>query len=62
MGSFGPSHINQKTNEVYGTDFPVITINDIVNAQINLLDHFGIEKTFFCCWRFNGWNASFTIC
>ena len=46
MGSFGPSHINQKTNEVYGTDFPVITINDIVNAQINLLDHFGIEKLF----------------
>jgi homoserine O-acetyltransferase len=24
----------------------VITINDIVNAQINLLDHFGIEKLF----------------
>ena len=46
MGSFGPSHINQKTNEAYGTDFPVITINDIVNAQINLLDHFGIEKLF----------------
>ena len=46
MGSFGPSHINPKTNEVYGTDFPVITINDIVNAQINLLEHFGIEKLF----------------
>ena len=46
MGSFGPSHINQKTNEAYGTDFPVITINDIVNAQINLLEHFGIEKLF----------------
>ena len=46
MGSFGPSHINQKTNKIYGTDFPVITINDIVNAQINLLDHFGIKKLF----------------
>ena len=46
MGSFGPSHINQKTKEVYGTDFPVITINDIVNAQVNLLDHFGIKKLF----------------
>ena len=46
MGSFGPSHINPKTNEVYGTDFPIITINDIVNAQINLLEHFGIEKLF----------------
>ncbi len=46
MGSFGPSHINQKTKKIYGTDFPVITINDIVNAQINLLDHFEIKKLF----------------
>jgi homoserine O-acetyltransferase/O-succinyltransferase len=46
MGSFGPSHINQKTNKVYGTDFPIITINDIVNAQVNLLDHFKIRKLF----------------
>ena len=46
MGSFGPSHINQETKKIYGTDFPVITINDIVNAQVNLLDHFGIEKLF----------------
>ena len=46
MGSFGPSHINPQSNKIYGTDFPVITINDIVNAQINLLDHFGIKKLF----------------
>ncbi len=46
MGSFGPSHINPKTKKTFGTDFPVITINDIVNAQINLLDHFGIKKLF----------------
>ena len=46
MGSFGPSNINQKTQKIYGTDFPVITINDIVNAQVNLLDHFGIKKLF----------------
>ena len=46
MGSFGPSHINQETKKVYGTDFPVITINDIVNAQANLLDHLGIKKLF----------------
>ena len=46
MGSFGPSHINQKTKKIYGTDFPIITINDIVNAQINLLDHFEIQKLF----------------
>ena len=46
MGSLGPSHINQETQKVYGTDFPVITINDIVNAQVNLLDHFRIKKLF----------------
>ena len=46
MGSFGPSHKNPETNKIYGTDFPVITINDMVNAQVNLLDHFQIEKLF----------------
>jgi len=46
MGSFGPSHENEETKEIYGTDFPVITINDMVNAQRNLLDHFGIKKLF----------------
>tara|TARA_Y100000590_G_scaffold412524_1_gene507577 strand:+ start:361 stop:1476 length:1116 start_codon:yes stop_codon:yes gene_type:complete len=44
MGSFGPSSINPKTNKEYGTDFPVITINDMVNAQYNLLEYFQIEK------------------
>jgi homoserine O-acetyltransferase len=46
MGSFGPSEIDPGTNQIYGTDFPVITINDMVNAQINLVDYFGIEKLF----------------
>ena len=46
MGSFGPSHENPKTKKIYGTDFPIITINDMVNAQVNLLDFFGIEKLF----------------
>ena len=46
MGSFGPSHKNEETNKIYGTDFPVITINDMVNAQVNLLDHFEIKKLF----------------
>ena len=46
MGSFGPSHINPDTKEAFGTKFPVITINDMVNAQINLLDHFKINQLF----------------
>ena len=44
MGSFGPREINPETNELFGTTFPVITIRDMVKAQINLLDHLGIKK------------------
>jgi len=43
-GSTGPSSINPKTGEPYGTDFPLVTIGDIVNAQKRLIDHLGIEK------------------
>ena len=46
MGSFGPSSIDDKTNKVYGTNFPVITINDMVNAQYNILDFFKIDKLY----------------
>ena len=46
LGSFGPSHKDPHTQKAFGTNFPVITINDMVNAQNNLLDHFGIEKLF----------------
>ena len=43
-GSTGPSTINPKTNKPYALEFPLITINDIVNAQKRLVDHLGIEK------------------
>jgi len=46
MGSYGPSILNPKTNKTLGTNFPVITINDMVNAQYNLLDFFNIDKLF----------------
>ena len=32
MGSYGPSHKDPETQKTFGTDFPVITINDMVNA------------------------------
>lgn len=43
-GSTGPSSINPKTGKPYGGDFPVITIGDMVNAQVRLIDHLGIER------------------
>ena len=45
MGSTGPKEIDQKTNKPYGLTFPVITIKDMVSAQIHLLDFLGIKKT-----------------
>jgi len=46
MGSYGPSSIDSKTNKKLGTSFPVITVNDMVNAQYNLLNFFKINKLF----------------
>ena len=46
MGSYGPSQKDPDTEKVFGTNFPVITINDMVNAQENLLNHFKINKLF----------------
>ena len=46
MGSYGPININPKTNKNFGTEFPVITINDMVNAQYHLLEFFKIKKLF----------------
>ena len=46
MGSYGPSSIDPATNKAFGANFPVITINDMVNAQYNLLDFFNIDKLF----------------
>lgn len=43
-GSTGPSSINLRTNKPYALDFPLIGINDIVNAQRHLIAHLGIEK------------------
>ncbi|MBW1898707.1 MAG: homoserine O-acetyltransferase [Deltaproteobacteria bacterium] len=44
MGSTGPGSVNPKTEKPYGTDFPVITMGDMVRAQKALMDHLGIEK------------------
>jgi homoserine O-acetyltransferase len=42
FGSTGPMHVNPDTGKVYGADFPVMTVEDWVNAQARLLDRLGI--------------------
>ena len=43
FGSTGPMQINPETNEIYGASFPVVTVEDWVDAQARLLDALGIQ-------------------
>ena len=43
FGSTGPMHVNPDTGRVYGADFPVVTVEDWVDAQARLLDALGIQ-------------------
>ena len=42
FGSTGPMHVNPATGRAWGADFPVVTVEDWVNAQARLLDRLGI--------------------
>jgi homoserine O-acetyltransferase len=44
FGSTGPMHPNPATGRAYGADFPVVQVEDWVNAQARLLDALGIER------------------
>ncbi len=46
MGSTGPSSMKPDGSGVWGIDFPVITIGDMVKAQKKLVDALGIGKLF----------------
>ena len=44
FGSTGPMHTNPDTGKLYGADFPVVTVEDWVDAQARVLDRLGINK------------------
>ena len=44
FGSTGPMSANPATGKPYGASFPVVTVEDWVNAQARVADHFQIEK------------------
>ncbi len=43
FGSTGPMQISPDTGKVYGADFPVVTVQDWVNAQARLMDALSIQ-------------------
>jgi len=44
FGSTGPVSPNPATGKPWGADFPILTVEDWVQAQARLADHFGIER------------------
>ncbi|MGA8042892.1 MAG: homoserine O-acetyltransferase [Terracidiphilus sp.] len=43
-GSTGPGSVNPATGQIYGPDFPLVSIRDNVGAQSQLLDSLGIRR------------------
>jgi homoserine O-acetyltransferase len=44
FGSTGPMHLNPASGKVYGADFPVVTVEDWVDAQARLVERLGIRQ------------------
>jgi homoserine O-acetyltransferase len=44
FGSTGPASINPASGKPWGADFPVVTVEDWVEAQARLAEHLGIER------------------
>ena len=44
FGSTGPMQVNALTGKVWGADFPVMTVEDWVDAQVRLVQQLGISQ------------------
>ena len=44
FGSTGPMHLNPATGRAWGADFPVVTVQDWVDAQARVVERFGITR------------------
>jgi homoserine O-acetyltransferase len=56
-GTTGPSSLKPDSNDRYGLDFPVITIEDTIKVQKRLLDHFGVNKVIVAGGSMGGMQA-----
>jgi homoserine O-acetyltransferase len=46
IGTTGPKEINPATGGPWALNFPVITVADMVRAQVRVIDHLGIDQLF----------------
>ena len=44
FGSTGPASINPATDKPWGSDFPIVTVEDWVDAQARLADRLGVQR------------------
>lgn len=56
-GTTGPSSFKPNSNERYGLDFPVITIEDTIEVQKKMLDYLGVKKVIVAGGSMGGMQA-----